>query len=200
MTINKHNSRGDSGFTIIETLVAIAILMISIAGPLAVANKSLTAALYAKDQSTASFLAQEGMEMIRNYKDNYVSQNVGSPILSSALADWVASSDLLGCRQNSGVCGIWYTHGSVVSPTISSCTNAHDCILYQQDSNSGYFGYVNDNTASPPENATIFKRSFYLNPVQDGTNEVQAIVTVTWKEGNVPNNMTLISMMTSKII
>ncbi len=200
MAINKHNSKVNRGFTIIETLVAVAILMISIAGPLAVANKSLTAALYAKDQSTASFLAQEGIEMIRNYKDNYVVKNVGNSSSGSALSDWVSSSDLSGCRQNTGACGIWYTDGSIVNPIVSPCINANGCVLYQQDTVSGYFGYVNDGTMTPPPNATIFTRSFYLNPVQGGTNEVQAVVTVTWKEGNVPNNMTLISMMTSKII
>lgn len=69
----RQNNRDNNGFTIIETLVAIAILMISIAGPLAVASKSLTAALYAKDQMIASYLAQEGVETIRNRKDNNIS-------------------------------------------------------------------------------------------------------------------------------
>jgi prepilin-type N-terminal cleavage/methylation domain-containing protein len=60
------------GFTIIETLVAITILMIAIAGPLVAANKSLTAALYAKDQTTALYIAQQEIETIRNIKDNNI--------------------------------------------------------------------------------------------------------------------------------
>ncbi|MEK7501415.1 MAG: prepilin-type N-terminal cleavage/methylation domain-containing protein [Patescibacteria group bacterium] len=71
----RQNNRNNKGFTIIETLVAIAILMISIAGPLAVASKSLTAALYAKDQMVASYLAQEGVETIRNRKDNNIAKD-----------------------------------------------------------------------------------------------------------------------------
>ena len=63
----KVNHSKKAGFTIIETLVAIAILMIAISGPLVVATKSLTAATRAKNQSVASFLAQEGMELIRNH-------------------------------------------------------------------------------------------------------------------------------------
>lgn len=62
----------NKGFTIIETLVAITILMISIVGPLTIAQKSLNAATYAKDQVIASFLAQDLMEDIKNNRDNYI--------------------------------------------------------------------------------------------------------------------------------
>ncbi len=59
-----------SGFTIIETLVAITILMIAIAGPITIAKKGLNASLYARDQVTASFLAQDMMESIKNDERN----------------------------------------------------------------------------------------------------------------------------------
>jgi len=60
----------NQGFTIVETLVAITILMISIAGPLTIAQKSLTAATQAKDQVIASYLAQDLVEYIKNARDN----------------------------------------------------------------------------------------------------------------------------------
>ena len=58
-----------SGFTLVETLVAVAILMIAIAGPLTVAEKGLSASIYARDQLMASYLAQDAMEYIRNIVD-----------------------------------------------------------------------------------------------------------------------------------
>ena len=64
------NISTNKGFTIVETLVAITILMISIAGPLTIAQKSLNAANQAKDQVTASYLAQDQMELIKNARDN----------------------------------------------------------------------------------------------------------------------------------
>lgn len=67
--------KNQKGFTIIETLVAITILMISIAGPLTIAQKSLMAAIYAKDQVIASYLAQDLMEDIKNNRDNYILSN-----------------------------------------------------------------------------------------------------------------------------
>ena len=64
------NHKKDKGFTIIETLVAITILMIAIAGPLTIAQKGFIASIYARDQVTASFLAQDMMEAIKNEQRN----------------------------------------------------------------------------------------------------------------------------------
>lgn len=64
------NHLKEKGFTLIETLVAISILMIAIAGPLTVATKGYTASIEAKNQSIAMNLAQEGMEYLNNIKDN----------------------------------------------------------------------------------------------------------------------------------
>lgn len=67
--MNKHNNT-TCGFTLIETLVAISILMIAIAGPLTVANKAYHTALGTRDQVIATNLAQEAMEYINYWKDN----------------------------------------------------------------------------------------------------------------------------------
>ena len=67
---NVQNSvRYGRGFTLIETLVAISILLIALAGPLTIAAKGLNSSYYARDQITAFYLAQEGIEYIRNYRD-----------------------------------------------------------------------------------------------------------------------------------
>ncbi len=60
----------NKGFTLVETLVAIAILMVAVVGPLTVANKAYRAAIDAKKQTIAFNLAQEGLEYINNLKDN----------------------------------------------------------------------------------------------------------------------------------
>lgn len=53
----------------IEALVAIAVLTISIAGPITIASKGIASAIFARDQITAFYLAQESVEYIRNKRD-----------------------------------------------------------------------------------------------------------------------------------
>jgi prepilin-type N-terminal cleavage/methylation domain-containing protein len=76
MHINNHKI--NRAFTLIETLVAISILMIAIAGPLTVANKGFISSLDSKNQSIAINLAQEGLEYISYIKDNRDSAEWGS--------------------------------------------------------------------------------------------------------------------------
>lgn len=54
------------GFTLIETFVAITILMIAVLGPMSIIAKFYADNTYAKNQIAASFLAQDGMETVIN--------------------------------------------------------------------------------------------------------------------------------------
>jgi hypothetical protein len=65
MTYRQNNK----GFTLIETFVAITVLLTAIAGPLTIASKGLSSALIARDQMTAFYLGQDAVEYIRHYKD-----------------------------------------------------------------------------------------------------------------------------------
>lgn len=58
------------GFTILETLVAISILVLALTAPLAIVAQALQSSYYARDQVTAYFLAQEAVEFLRNKRDN----------------------------------------------------------------------------------------------------------------------------------
>lgn len=91
----KINFKNKRGFTIIETLVAVTILMISIVGPLTIAQKSLMASIYARDQVTASFLAQDIIEKIKNDKSNAL-------LLNTVFGTWVSNYQN-PCGQNSSI-------------------------------------------------------------------------------------------------
>jgi type II secretory pathway pseudopilin PulG len=170
LTTYSHSSRA---FTLVETLVAIAILMISISGPLAVANKALTASLYAKDQSTASFLAQEEMEIIKNKKDN----------LALNVNNWLSLAGTLSSSCGSpGLCDYGITNGSPVLNSSCSGGLGVGCPLFINS-----IGY-NDSSGGT---GTIFSRYFYL--ISLGPSEYQATVVVNWKEGTVPNAVTMSS-------
>lgn len=61
--------RKQKAFTLIETMVAISLLVISVAAPMSLAVQSLSSAFYARDQITAFHLAQEAIETVRAVRD-----------------------------------------------------------------------------------------------------------------------------------
>ncbi len=70
-----------NGFTLIETLVAVTLLSVAIVAPVSLAARSLQSAYYARDQITASYLAQEAIESVRAVRDrNIMVSRQGAPI------------------------------------------------------------------------------------------------------------------------
>ena len=72
--MNKSNKKKKytQRFTLIEALVAIAILLIAVVEPLSLTANSVKNANFAKDQITSFYLAQEGIEFVRNKRDTNV--------------------------------------------------------------------------------------------------------------------------------
>jgi prepilin-type N-terminal cleavage/methylation domain-containing protein len=66
---NLKQKREEGGFTLVETLIAIAVLSLAVTGPMTIAQKSIASAMYARDQVMASYLAQDAIEYVRNVRD-----------------------------------------------------------------------------------------------------------------------------------
>ena len=62
----------NTGFTLVETLVAISIFSVSIVGLMSVLGSGISNTNYAKQKITAYYLAQEGIEYVRNMRDTEV--------------------------------------------------------------------------------------------------------------------------------
>lgn len=170
----KHKKTG--GFTIVETLVAITVLMIAIAGPLVIASKGLTAALYAKDQMIASLLAQESMEVIKNIRSNVIvdpSSTQWHLPLSQCTNSASTRCDASAMKD--------YPHLFTDACPVTGCP------LYFLG------GYAPD--LSNPAQQTIFTRYFYLTKVSD--DEYTVDVVVTWYEGLISNELRLSSELTN---
>lgn len=65
----KFSLKNDKGFTLLEALVAISILMVAVVAPITIAQKGLSSAIYTKNQMIASYLAQDAIEYIKNWRD-----------------------------------------------------------------------------------------------------------------------------------
>ncbi len=66
----KFTKHSHAGFTILETLIAISILVLALTGPIAIVAQALRSSYFSRDQITAYYLAQEAIEYLRNKRDN----------------------------------------------------------------------------------------------------------------------------------
>lgn len=145
------------GFTLIETLVAVSILMGAVAGPLTIAQKSLTIARGARGQITAHYLAQDALEYVRSVRDgNFIG---GS--------NWL--SNLGPCKNKA-----CYADTTLSADRITSCSGA--CPALRYDAATGLYGY--DRGA-----ATSIVREIRLDTFGSGR-EAEAVLTVRvlWQE------------------
>ena len=67
--MQKFFKQKNGGFTLVETFVAISIFTVSLLGIISVLASNIANISYAKQKMTATYLAQEGIEYVRNIRD-----------------------------------------------------------------------------------------------------------------------------------
>lgn len=154
-----------TGFTLLETLVAVAILLMSLLGPFAIAQQSLKSSYYARDQVTAYYLAQEGIEFVRAIRDqNYL-----------AGASWL---DGIGPVCTDVLCQVDYPNF-----TYEACTNGA-CTPLRISTAGGLFNHA---TGEPSK----FTRTVTLTPVAGNPESMIVSVTISWRSAGVSRVFTL---------
>ncbi|MDP3784959.1 MAG: hypothetical protein Q8R12_02680 [bacterium] len=148
------------GFSLLETLVAVGILIGAVLGPLSLASSSINAASLAKNQIIAANLAAEAMEVARNKRDSNIFQGV----------DWL--SGFSSCLEP-GFCFLDMSQISPYDYEIGSC--APDCPALKRNPANGLF-----NVGTGEE--TGFVRKITMASLASG--EVRVRVEVSWKEKN----------------
>jgi type II secretory pathway pseudopilin PulG len=203
----KITKKYNGGFTLIEALIAISILMIAIASPMVISQKGLTDAVLSRDEATASFLAQDGIEAVKNVRDTtalsaesgsptYWLSNLNACICSGAsCVDPSNPSNLTYCNIDTmalnPMSGLGIRQGSFISKDPNPMQIVRD---KKNGGNFLYFGLSspNPNTSQTP---SIFSR--YINVVQAPSNlnknqdEAEVNVIVKWNEASGPQNVTI---------
>ena len=96
------NKSHKKGFTLVETLVALSIFSLSVLALMVALGGGLKSTNFAKSKITASYLAQEGIELMRNMRDTFVLYDGGAgdgwPLFIAHVNDCVpASTNIKGC-------------------------------------------------------------------------------------------------------
>lgn len=182
------------GFTIIETLVAISILLIAIAGPLTIAAKGLFSSYYSRDEVTAFYLAQEGIEYFRNLRDTNTLN--GQP-WDSNFVDSTGQPCSLDNPCRIDVTNGDLTNGDLTNPVITSCQGDHHlpgliCEPLKLDSTGSNPTNLYQYNAG---NDTNFTREISVIQRMDISNnlipEYEIISTVHWVSPLPNNSITL---------
>jgi prepilin-type N-terminal cleavage/methylation domain-containing protein len=180
--IFSHQSQ--QGFTLVETLVAITILLIVITGPLTISTATARSTSFSSEQVVAFFLAQEGAEIVQKGRDD-VLINYFLPVsdINHEPFPWVevmgvTSGTYANCYLPAG-CGlelITNNTGEVDSPVECDGLN---CLLYLNNSIlSQRAEYTHDSLGN---DSTIFTRVIKLTEISDY--EVQVESVVSWRTG-----------------
>ena len=176
------NVATSKGFTLVETLVAIAILLLVVIGPITVAQKGIKSAFYANEQVTAVFLAQEAIEAIRGLRDTNALRAYAND--TDETWDWYGFLPASCLYSGSDI-----TSGCAFDPEdgdFDVCSNNCMLNLDMGGSDSGKYSYESNGDDQP----SGFTRKVYVIP--DGTNGLHVRVSVTWNSstfassGNTP--------------
>ena len=179
------------GFTLIEALVAVTILALAVAGPLVTANRALVANQTSRDQLTASYLAQEGVEYIRTLRDNeYLGKYAAHDPNASANAWTAFLQDVSGCVSSA----------CTVDPVYGGLTQyAGNAPLYLTNCPSGLTSCTPPNVYTQ-QNFAGSSRTAFTRTVQMGAvtaNEERVTSTVSWSFHGLPYSIVVIDHLTS---
>ena len=189
--LNKFN-KSRRGFSLVETLVAISIFTISILTMIVLLGKGISDTNFAKKKIVAGYLAQEGIEYMRNMRDTYMLYTTPSQTgwnnFNTKVAGNVYPLGTTVCATTHGCyfndSPINYTDNSMpivetLFPTCPADLCPEGALSY--NSTTGKYGFTGT--------ASGFTRKIKITPLN--ANEVKVVSTVYFNSGSNSHNVAL---------
>lgn len=177
--MNKKNFT--SGFTLLETLVAVFLITIAIVTFLGSAARGITTTRQALNRVNAQLLAQEGIEIVRNIRDNNA---ISLPPVPFATGSGILNQNF--CSPS----GCTFDIGSISTQTGGNCGSITSSCAKLYTSASGLYSHSAGGTLSP------FSRLITIT--QDGTSDAAKITsTVQWLNGTSTDSVKVVSYLTN---
>lgn len=181
---------GKRGFTLLETMVALAVLMAAIVGPVSLVTRGILDFSFAKNKTIAANLAQEGIELIRTVRDN----NIMCDLLNGPAATWEWNRDPEGgllasaSREVAADAAVPITCSTIIINTPRLALYTGQTIKF--NSSSGLYGYSGEDT--------LFTRRVDIKSPPDSpdagitaSDQMDVISSVRWMERGLAREMIL---------
>ena len=182
--------QNNKGFTLVETLVAVSIFTMSLLGIMSILASSIADTTYAKQKMTATYLAQEGIEYMRNVRDTnmfYVTDpNTINPDPNYGWAEF--KKFLIKCTS-SAKCGFSKAdYASILSysDNIFNCNPPSQGCGLLIDGTTGLYnsGVVGGTDSGFTRTIWMTKADGSTGGVEVGDNEVKIFSEVSWTTGS----------------
>lgn len=180
-----------SGFSLVEVLVAITILLLVIVGPMQILSRSINSTNFATEQVNAWFLAQEGLELAQKGRDDLVLADFkdvisgGSGVEPAPFTTFMTRYTNCLIDINPDGCGLEIGNGDSAPITVVSCGVVSNCRLYvtttANTDRSSYQHSGSGNSISPYTRVIKMERS----PASGNVREIKVTSTVTWRTGSL---------------
>jgi prepilin-type N-terminal cleavage/methylation domain-containing protein len=181
-----------AGFTLVEVLVAITVLLLVMVGPMRIMTQVNQSNTFSTDQTTAFFLAQEGLELVQLGRDNLVLGDLRDTFTGGTSApnpwqefDTVRAFD--ACIKDGAtikMCGLTPTATGQRYTVVDCSTNIENCRLYRANSlTARRYTHTTTNASSTP-----FTRTIQIALIPGASGRPQGAVatsTVTWRTGDL---------------
>ena len=187
-----YNDNSQRGFTLVEVLVAISILLTAIAATMGVLANGSKVGNASDNQTIATYIAMDGVEKVRAIRDRNLLHNLSSQTQS----DWLKSVDNL-CLNNNLKCYVdsdAFNYANLQNnsnQTIIKPCPGSNCSPLIFNSNRGYITSQFDSTRS------IFTREIYFAEVttlgQDQA--IKVIVRVEWQNPSGDQELMVVEIL-----
>lgn len=158
--MNQFLNNKNKGFTLIELLVSFAILTTGLAAALSLVAQSLKSSGYIKNQTIASYLAVEGIELVKNKRNqNFLETQTWLSGLDNCIAPDYCTIDPI-------------TFSILKCPIVGGSSR---CDVLKYDTTLNLFNY----TAGV---RTIFTRKISISDIGSGNYEKEIVSEVGWND------------------
>ena len=165
-----------NGFTLVEVLVAISLLLLGLVGPMAFLIRVGNATEVANQRAQATFLAQEGIELVQKVRDDeWVEWFEGGFTTSNPWPTII--SQFTDCNIPGEGCAVWLTNAGGVE--VQRCNSINSCQLRFNNVSGQRLKYFYGGTGG---STTPFTRRVFVEV--DG-NEMNVRSVVTWRAGSL---------------